>query len=356
MLIFSEPRRGFLLAAIGTWIAVAAVARAESPPTYRATELGNLGGNGEVFTTALGLNNQGDVVGYSATPGTAHAFLWSNGEMTDIGAAGDLANTTIARDVNRLDWVIGELIPPDYKHRAFVWQNGAIRRLPPLEGDNRAFALQINNANVIVGWSWDGALQGARICERPTVWIPIPNEPGRYRATGIDLPGEHRCGNALDINDNGTVIGTYPAGDSTRSFIARSGKAERLPLSGVAALNADDQVLGWIINNITEVVNTVIWADGVTRNIGITGVAFNNKGHVVGYFKQSSTPALWMNGAAFDLRSRIVSVDPQTSCVGQMLFELPRAINGRGQVVGAGSCMDADGHSRMIAILLTPVQ
>ena len=52
-------------------------------PHYIIVNLGNLGGEG---TSALGLNDRGQVVGWSTTTtGQRHAFMYSDGSMTDLG-------------------------------------------------------------------------------------------------------------------------------------------------------------------------------------------------------------------------------------------------------------------------------
>src|SRR5689334_17742521 len=51
----------------------------DAQPVYSVTELGTLSGG---FSTANGINNLGQVVGQS----DYHAFLYSGGHLTDLGA------------------------------------------------------------------------------------------------------------------------------------------------------------------------------------------------------------------------------------------------------------------------------
>lgn len=56
--------------------------RAAAPQSYGITDLGTLGGK---VTFAYDLNDAAQVVGYSTTSFNTHAFLWQNGQMTDLG-------------------------------------------------------------------------------------------------------------------------------------------------------------------------------------------------------------------------------------------------------------------------------
>src|SRR5438128_9410387 len=54
---------------------------------YTVTELGTLGGT---FSFAGGINNRGDVEGFSTLPGdtAVRAFLWRKGLISDLGTLG----------------------------------------------------------------------------------------------------------------------------------------------------------------------------------------------------------------------------------------------------------------------------
>ena len=123
--------RRFLLGAFtsAVLLAVAGIATtaARAQTSYSFRDLGTLGGT---FSIALGVNNQGQVVGYSFLPGGTstsrdeHAFYWANGVMTDMGTlpGGTWAD---AYAINNLGEVIGRAQIPSAgnEDRAFYWNN-----------------------------------------------------------------------------------------------------------------------------------------------------------------------------------------------------------------------------------------
>jgi probable HAF family extracellular repeat protein len=85
----------FLLAAYGN-----ACGQAQ----YTVTDLGTLPGGSS--SEAYGINNSAQVAGDSyASSGFSHAFLYSGGSMTDIGALG--VNNTFAYGINNSGQVVG---------------------------------------------------------------------------------------------------------------------------------------------------------------------------------------------------------------------------------------------------------
>jgi probable HAF family extracellular repeat protein len=100
----------------------------------KAIDLGNLGGDGAFFgIVASGLNNVGQVVGTSDTTGDAsfHGFLWEDGHLTDLQPLqGDSYSAAVG--INDRGVVVGTSIDASFNLRAFVWQHGAMKDLNKL--------------------------------------------------------------------------------------------------------------------------------------------------------------------------------------------------------------------------------
>ena len=116
-------------------------------------DLGTLGGNS---TTANGINSAGHIVGISAldnsSPFLAHAFLYADGVMRDLGTmeGASLSEATAINDsgvITGHGWVQGS-------HHAFIYTDGVMRDIGTL-GGRRSFAYDINNAGQVVGNSND---------------------------------------------------------------------------------------------------------------------------------------------------------------------------------------------------------
>lgn len=121
------------------------------------TDLGNLGGS--LNNAAFAINGQGQIVGFSALSGnsTAHAFLWQNGMMTDLGTlAGDVFS--LAFSINDNGQVVGQSCDASFNCRGFLWQNGVMTDLNALVAGASLYLLvanDINNNGQIVGQAYD---------------------------------------------------------------------------------------------------------------------------------------------------------------------------------------------------------
>jgi probable HAF family extracellular repeat protein len=130
----------------------------------KVKDLGTLGG--AFSNVAYAINNHGQVVGISDLPGdtTAHAFFWQNGTLTDLGTLpGDFFS--VAFSINNKAQVVGESCDVNFNCRAFLWQRGVMTDLNTLTSpDSSLYLLSANDLNdrgEIVGQAYDQSSGGA---------------------------------------------------------------------------------------------------------------------------------------------------------------------------------------------------
>lgn len=91
------------------------------------TDLGTLGGS---FSRAESINDRGQVVGLAETvTGESHAFVWQDGHMVDLGALTGGTGSSMASKITDAGHVIGTRTDPDGRVRAYLWT--VPRRLAP---------------------------------------------------------------------------------------------------------------------------------------------------------------------------------------------------------------------------------
>src|SRR5262249_47075060 len=121
-LILQSAFRRFLTPAI--LLATAAIAGAQ---TYTVTDLGTLGrnSNGNNYSIAYCINGAGLIGGGSSSPiqnMSDPAFLYSNGQLTNIGTLGGEYGE--ARAINTSGQIAGYSTQADGSYRGFVYSNG----------------------------------------------------------------------------------------------------------------------------------------------------------------------------------------------------------------------------------------
>ncbi len=201
------------------------------------TDLGTLGGP---RSEGRGINNQGEVVGWSNfipdNTRDGRAFLWRDGEMIDLGTLGGKESDAFA--INDSSQVVGVAEAVE-GGGGFIWENGEMRALPTL-GRSGGSAYDINNASQIVGTSVNN--EGWK---KAVLW-----ENGEVFALpylGVDLSSAHA------INELGQIVGQSKATiNNTHAVAWVNGRIFDLHGSGLGpdssawGINDAGQVVGWV--------------------------------------------------------------------------------------------------------------
>src|SRR5919107_1373694 len=125
--------------------------------------------------------------------------------VIDLGVAG----AGNGRDVNSAGTVVGEYqVPKTTCRRAFVWTQAAgARDLPTPTGDCNAFAVGINEAGVIAGWSSGPSHHGV------LRWTP--NGSGGYPMEHPPPAAGYTTGEGGAIGAAGHIVGFFLAADGS---------------------------------------------------------------------------------------------------------------------------------------------
>ena len=266
---------------------------------FTVRSLGTLGGTS---STAIGINERGEVVGgASLLSGARHAFLWRARQgMRSLGTLGG-ANS-VAADINDRTEVVGfsEVRPGSDVFRAFLWTEArGMRGLGTLGGKNSAVEA-INNRREVAGSS-----QLPNGLFHAVLWAP-----GRgMRDLGTLGGGNSR---AIDVNDATQVVGTSDIGTEQHAFLwtAQRGMEDLGTLGGPSStafgISETGEVVG-ITDTHAGTSEAFLWTRGRgMRSLGTLGDGFfsiaisvNTHRRVVGQSWESDGPGipfLWTPG------------------------------------------------------------
>jgi len=262
------------------------------PFVIRAGKLVVLPILGGRLNTAIGINDQGQIADSSSLAGSkeSHAVLWSNGKLIDLGVRGV---TSYASAINNRGQIVG-WTQTSHGTRPVMWRGGKMTDLRMLHGADGGMANGINDRGQIVGTNYVG----------PGWLHAVLWDKGKITDIG-SLARADGNSVALKINDRGQVVG-------------------RGNLRGIAP-------------GLAEV--ALVWQN--RKPIRLVGLAqpsalpdqasaINNRGQIVGYANappgkpEDQAAVLWEQGKAHDLGGR----------VGRYHIAEAAAINERGQIVG----------------------
>ncbi|UCF37607.1 MAG: hypothetical protein JSU96_01695 [Acidobacteriota bacterium] len=255
----------------------------------------------------LGINNLGDVIGWSRTEDFAyHTFRWNDGVIIDLGTFG--GRYSQPRGFNDVGQIVGDAYAcTNDCPFAAIWEPGALGP-SHLGGNIYSFAHDINNLGDAVGMDWVYiSVNGyGRRTHTPVLWKRTDNGYERIFLTP-GLPGQ-----AVGINDLGQIIGYYQDPEfSYVTFVWENGVLTTLGEDGSGFLSSPK------INNAGQVIGTMgqtawLWEAGEWTNLGGLGksglntipTAINDFGQIVGssYTDDYRSHAfLWENGEMIDL-------------------------------------------------------
>jgi probable HAF family extracellular repeat protein len=258
-------------------------------------DLGTLGGKNS-FVNYGGINDQGQAVGYAETsvpdPNgedvcafgtglTCRPFFWQNGSMRALPTLG--GNNGQASAINNHGQVAGyaengvvdSTCQPNTANNRIVlgvlWKNGKAQTLPPLGNDPDSEAVDINSQGDAVGYS--GTCGGS--ANHAVVWedgnpIPLPD---------LGIPGSNE---AYGINDQGQIVGTVSNGTFFNAALWQDQKLTVLKflpgdiLALGEAINNQGQAVGSALDSKFEWSHALIWENGKTININTLFPASSN--------------------------------------------------------------------------------
>ena len=295
-------------------------AHAAIPRGWTVVDIGTLGGAGS-YATAI--SNTGFVVGCAETAtGVAHAFVYANGQMRDLGTGVDVPGNSCAVAVNNQGAVAGRASTGEL----VVWTDTSVLRLG-VQGEIGAIA----DNGTVVGSYRDGTAKRAfaYVNGRLVNLDASPNSHAARINVREQIVG-HSGGHAV-LYENGVPrdLGTLGGNGSSAWGLNDLGL-----IVGMAG-NASGQPRPFLYDGaMKDLVNAPAYA---------TAVAINNAGQVVGVAEGSY-------GFVLD-GDEVIRLDTLAPVIEKGWRHLdPKGINDRGWIVGTARTASGD----LRAFLLIP--
>jgi probable HAF family extracellular repeat protein len=371
-----------------TTILLACFSGAAAQASYKVTDLGRL--HNWNLGCAMGLNDRGwtEIMEGNLPPGqqdsstgkllTGRVAVDIDGLKIDLGTLGGKNSWTNYDGLNDRGQAAGfsETSIPDPNGedicsfgthltcRPFLWQNGHMRALPTLGGNNGQ-ASAINNRGQIAGFAENGIVDST--CPPGTtnnrIILPVLWEKGE--AHPLPTVGSDPDGVAFGINNQGQATGYSGTCTLPNAVLWENGTATQLPDLGVPGalgngINDQGQIIGQVVSADGTTAYAALWQNPQTitslgtlpGDVSSLGEGINNQGQAVGSTTDSSGDwahaFIYQNGVMTDLNTLF----PASS---NLYATMANEINERGQIAGMAIVLNGPHAGDIHAFLATPV-
>jgi len=300
----------------------------------RLTDLGVLPVGSD--SKARGMNSAGDITGVASLPTGKRAFLYSGGKMQDLGTPPGFQDSTGAGINDRGEVAVSAMSSPmqpgPAQGRAFVYKAGKMTQIKTPLGCSESHALGINAAGQVVGdCRWAARRVGGTgpfLFDGRTGAMTILPVPAPYLRSGVS-----------HISDDGRVIGDVSLpGFSCHAAVWRGNQ-----MTDLGAPSGYPSSVGEGINSRGEAVgNCFLDPDSLKGYLAMHAGANNALRR---YLERDTEHAFVYRGGRMQDLNDLIPRDADWT------LERARAINDRGQIVGAGLH-----HGQERAYLLTPAR
>jgi probable HAF family extracellular repeat protein len=240
------------------------------------TDLGTL--PNKETSIAYAINNAGEVIGSSSSPGEFElAFSWKNSTIRQLSTLPGGQEGSAANDINNAGEIVGWAYTANVAH-AVLWNDNNITDLGGLD-NNASVGLGINEKGESVGYS--NYITNNSLLNHAILW--------EKKNTITDLtPQALLSSSARRINKKGTVlIDAYP------DYLLSKGEITELGNIDALDLNDKEKVVGYKFNSNFNPV-AVLWEQGTITDLNdllppnsgwrlSTASAINNNGQIAGY-------------------------------------------------------------------------
>ncbi|MCZ6857852.1 MAG: hypothetical protein O7F70_07610 [Gemmatimonadetes bacterium] len=328
------------------------------PPEYEVTAIieGFQCGDHLAAVTALALNDDGDVAGYTTCGLVQRAFRWTAETGLELVPMPPQTSESQALAISGSK-VVGTYSNAELELGVtgflYDFETDQFTSLGTLPGGNWSEAHGINGSGQITGF-WGNNLIGP--------WQAFIWENGEMIDLGPSIGGADN--RAFDINENGAITGWWREDGGERiAFVWESGQAISLgPIPGGfssegAGINIHNQVSGWGLlpdpDGNGTLTHAFFWDKERMMNLGTlpgfprgAGTDISDTGTIVGAAWGAGCAAfIWQNGLLTDLNDLV-----SPSFNGDITFA--SGINQIGQIVAIGH---SDDLNATVGLLLSPI-